>query len=144
MMCRWRRRCRTKRALSSEPRERCDPQPSVTTPPPCCDGQPLLFLQPKGRESVMALLTVVAMQAQSAKLIGEAVQQNPAFLMLRRIEVWVSSCFDVWAILPLLIGDLCAGVYVSDKYLLCRPRGTLLPPYHQPTIGSTSRPIACF
>jgi len=30
---------------------------------------------------------LVATQAQSAKLIGEAVQQNPAFLMLRRIEV---------------------------------------------------------
>ena len=27
------------------------------------------------------------MQAQSAKLIGEAIQQNPAFLTLRKIEV---------------------------------------------------------
>jgi hypothetical protein len=40
-----------------------------------------------GRVFTMAMLTAVAMQAQSAKLIGEAVQQNPAFLMLRRIEV---------------------------------------------------------
>jgi hypothetical protein len=28
-----------------------------------------------------------ALQAQSAKLIGEAIQSNPAFLTLRKIEV---------------------------------------------------------
>lgn len=28
-----------------------------------------------------------AMQAQSAKLIGDAIQKNPAFLTLRKIEV---------------------------------------------------------
>lgn len=30
---------------------------------------------------------LLILQAQSARLIGEAVQQNPAFLILRRIEV---------------------------------------------------------
>ena len=31
--------------------------------------------------------TMVRFQAQSAKLIGEAIQSNPAFLTLRKIEV---------------------------------------------------------
>lgn len=35
-------------------------------------------------------------QAQSARLIGEAIQQNPAFLILRRIEVRLSSGKPLW------------------------------------------------
>lgn len=42
------------------------------------------------------------LQAQSAKLIGDAIQKNPAFLALRKIEVtlnYTTSCFyNIWAI----------------------------------------------
>ena len=39
--------------------------------------------------SCPALITLLHLQAASAKLIGEAIQANPAFLTLRKIEVSV-------------------------------------------------------
>ncbi len=41
----------------------------------------------------VAHLTYYVLQAQSAKLIGDAIQQNPAFLTLRKIEVWLQAMF---------------------------------------------------
>ena len=42
----------------------------------------------------------IILQAQSAKLIGDAIQQNPAFLTLRKIEVRLevtySSLCNAW------------------------------------------------
>lgn len=52
----------------------------------------LLLIDIKG---TIVLKTYLISQAQSAKLIGDAIQQNPAFLTLRKIEVWAwsSLCF---------------------------------------------------
>ena len=47
------------------------------------------------------------MQAQSAKLIGEAIQSNPAFLTLRKIEVRLATgAYRAYDDSPLLSGAL--------------------------------------
>ena len=38
------------------------------------------------------MFNLLSMQAESASLIGQAIQQNPAFLTLRKIEVSLKNC----------------------------------------------------
>ena len=38
------------------------------------------------------MFTLLCLQAESASLIGQAIQQNPAFLTLRKIEVRLKNC----------------------------------------------------
>lgn len=45
-----------------------------------------------GREQRSIMLVLCGLQAQSAKLIGQAIQNNPAFLTLRKIEVRRVPC----------------------------------------------------
>ena len=45
------------------------------------------------------------MQAQSAKLIGDAIQKNPAFLTLRKIEVLIGHSSQTLMSLHVKFGD---------------------------------------
>jgi hypothetical protein len=85
---RWTKPSKTNRALSSERRERCAVLASADAlhhwQSPCnreCVGQAAAACELNHLSSIMGA------QAQSAKLIGDAIQKNPAFLTLRKIEV---------------------------------------------------------